>query len=343
MIIFTVTSNITGQVYVGSTRNELESQWEKMVAAAQQDLDYPLYREIRVNGEDAFTVDEWDRAEDRQELLELEQEAIDHFGAKSLRGYKTSTVKILPKKKTRQRKSSIEKELAAIFSREGSDSETPPSLTIKSSDSKSTATASPSKAAPTSSKPTAPKPVNKQEITKESIKAALAKIAEEEKAKEAAEAAKKAAPIQTTAGSQANATVQMNSISLSDDISAQLAAITAAADAVLSGDSQAAENLQQMPEAEPESTAIESTAIEEEIVAAPQPVVEEISPEPEQIVKPVCPKELRIIEAIERHRNQRARKTQEAIEQERNNLAGLLAELDARAKNMDTGALAAAA
>ena len=340
MIIFTVTSNITGQVYVGSTRNELESQWERMVAAAQQDLDYPLYREIRINGEDAFTVDEWDRAEDRQELLELEQEAIDHFGAKSLRGYKTSTVKILPKKKTRQRKSSIEKELAAIFSGEESDSETPPSLTIKSSDSKNTATVSPSQAASATGKPAEaePGPVSKQEITKESIKAALAKIAEEEKAKEAAEAAKKAAAIQTTAGSQANATVQMKSISLSDDISAQLAAITAAADAVLSGNSQAAENLQLMPEAEPEST-----AIEEEVVAAPQPVVEEIRPEPEQILKPVCPKELRIIEAIERHRNQRTRKTQEAIEQERNNLAGLLAELDARAKNMDTGALAAVA
>ncbi|MET4695722.1 GIY-YIG nuclease family protein [Endozoicomonas lisbonensis] len=338
MIIFTVTSNITGQVYVGSTRNELESQWERMVAAAQQDLDYPLYREIRINGEDAFTVDEWDRAEDRQELLELEQEAIDHFGAKSLRGYKTSTVKILPKKKTRQRKSSIEKELAAIFSGEESDSETPPSLTIKSSDSKNTATASPSKAAPATSKPAEPKPVSKQEITKESIKAALAKIAEEEKAKEAAEAAKKAAAVQTTAGSQANATVQMKSISLSDDISAQLAAITAAADAVLSGDSQAAESLQQMPEAEPESA-----AIEEEVVAAPQPVVEEIRSEPEQIAKPVCPKELRIIEAIERHRTQRAQKSQEAIEQERNSLAGLLAELDARAKNMETGVLAAVA
>ena len=338
MIIFTVTNNITGQVYVGSTRNELESQWERMVAAAQQDLDYPLYREIRVNGEDAFTVDEWDRAEDRQELLELEQEAIDHFGAKSLRGYKTSTVKILPKKKARQRKSSIEKELAAIFSGEGSDSETPPSLTIKSSDSKSTATAPPSKAAPTSSKPVEPKPVNKQEITKESIKAALAKIAEEEKAKETAEAAKKAAAIQTTAGSQANATVQMNSISLSDGISAQLAAITAAADAVLSGDSQAAENLQQMPEAEPEDA-----TIVEEIVATPQPVVEEIKPEPEPVVKPICPKELRIIEAIERHRIERTRKTQEAIEQERNHLADLLAELDARAKNMHTGELAAVA
>ena len=337
MIIFTVTSNITGQVYVGSTRNELESQWEKMVAAAQQDLDYPLYREIRINGEDAFVVEEWDRAEDRQELLELEQEAIDHFGAKSLRGYKTSTVKILPKKKTRQRKSSIEKELAAIFSGEGSDTETPPSLTIKSSDAKKTAASASSQTAPASTRLADPKPVSKQEITKESIKAALAKIAEEEKAREAEEAAKKAAAIQTTAGSQANATVKMKSISLSDDISAQLAAITAAADAVLSGDSQAAENLQQMPDIEPEPLL---KAVEEPI-ATPQPVIEESAPE--VVVKPVCPKELRIIEAVERHRHQRAQKTQDIMEQERSQLANLLADLDARAKSAHTGILAAVA
>lgn len=335
MIIFTVTSNITGQVYVGSTRNELESQWERMVAAAQQDLDYPLYREIRINGEDAFTVEEWDRAEDRQELLELEQEAIDHFGAKSLRGYKTSTVKILPKKKTRQRKISIEKELAAIFSEEESDTETPPSLAIKSSDSKPAAGTATSQQTAPANKPAEQKSTDKPAITKETIKAALAKIAEEEKAKEAALAAEKAAAVvQTTAGSQANAMVQMKSIDLSDDISAQLAAITAAADAVLSGDSQAAENLQQMPEAsEP------VVEVEKEIVS--QPMVEQ--PEPAEVAKPVCAKELRIREAIERHRSLRAQKSQDTIDQERSQLASMLADLDARAKSMHSGVLAAVA
>lgn len=78
MIIFTVTNKVTKQIFVGSTRNDLESQWEKMVAAAHQDLDYPLYREIRIHGEDEFTVEEWDRAESREELAELEQDAI-HF------------------------------------------------------------------------------------------------------------------------------------------------------------------------------------------------------------------------------------------------------------------------
>lgn len=297
MIIFTVTSNITAQVFVGSTRNDLESQWEKIVAAAQQDLDYPLYREIRIHGEGAFTVEVWDRAEERQELLELEQEAINHFGAKSLRGYKTSTVKILPKKKTRQRKSSIEKELASIFSSERSDTETPPSLAIKSSDSNAAVTKAAFRSVPvkTAKKPAATAAAEPT-FTKETIRA-LAKIAAEEKAKEVAAAAEKAATIQTAAGSQANAMVQMKSINLSDDISAQLAAITAAVDAVLSGDNLAAQSLQAIKETPAPGvdvfveTALVKTAAEEApTLEAPtidfSPEIEE----PGEVIKPVCPK-----------------------------------------------------
>ena len=337
MIIFTVTSSISGQVYIGSTRNDLESQWEKMVAAAQQDLDYPLYREIRIHGEGAFTVEEWDRAEDRQELQELEQEALDHFGAKSLRGYKTSTVKILPKKKTRQRKSSIEKELAAIFGMESSDSETPPSLTIKSPDAKTPSSSQEQKTSQSAAKPASQSAPKEPAVTKESIKAALAKIAAEEKDKAEAEK-EKAAKLQRATGSQANAMVQMQSIDLSDGISAQLAAITAAADAVLAGNSDAASRLQAMPETfEPEPETIQAPGPEAE--AVPAPAVEKV----EEIAKPVCPKELRIREAIERHRESRAQKGQEAIDKERRQLADLLADLDARAKSLHTGTLAAVA
>ena len=312
MIIFTVTSNITGQVYVGSTRNDLEIQWEKMVAAAQQDLDYPLYREIRVNGEDAFTIEEWDRAENRQELQELEQEALDHFAAKSLRGYKTSIVKILPKKKPCQSKSSIERDLAAIFSLETSGSETLPSLTIKSTDSAA-----------------------RTQITPQT-QAALAKPARQF-ATEPAEARKeKAAQLQTTASSRANAMVQMKNINLSDDISAQLAAITAAADAVSSGDNGVSSKLQAIPEArEPEQPAIEEVAPQPEAA----PVVEE---KVEEIAKPVCPKELRIREAIGRHRQFRSQKSQETMDQERRQIADLLADLDARAESLHTGVLTVA-
>ena len=353
MIIFTVTNKATKKVYVGSTRNDLESQWEKMVAAAYQDMDYPLYREIRVQGEEEFTVEEWDRAESREELSELEQDAVDFFGAESLRGYKTSTVKILPKKKKRQRKSSIEKELASIFSEmDDGDSETPPSLAIKSegesnkSEGQTSRPATRTTVSKTSSQPTAPV---KQPTTKESIVQTLAtlkhEMEQEKAAEQAAEQAEKARAAEAKAcGSRANAMVRMNSIELSDDITAQLAAITAAADACLAGDTDAASQLEAKPEtaeiaveAEPEATIDQTPAVEAPVVKA-KPVEKEIV-----IAKPICPKELRIREAIERHRKQRAQRTSEAREQEKTRIASLLADLDARARELSTGSFAAVA
>ena len=349
MIIFTVTNKATKKVYVGSTRNDLESQWEKMVAAAYQDMDYPLYRDIRVQGEEEFTVEEWDRAESREELNELEQDAIDFFGADSLRGYKTSTVKILPKKKKRQRKSSIEKELASIFAElDDGDSETPPSLAIKSesetakSDSETGKPAQTASAQAKSPAPTKTPAAAKQPTTKESIVQTLATLKQEmEQEKAAEEAAAKAEQARAAeakaTGSRANAMVRMNNIELSDDITAQLAAITAAADACLAGDTSAASQLEAKPEEivepevvteiEPETPAVEARPVEKEIT----------------IAKPICPKELRIREAIERHRKQRAQRTSEAREQEKTRIASLLADLDARARELHTGSFAAVA
>ncbi len=90
LIVFTITNKVTGKVYVGSTRNDLMLQWEKIIAAAELKLDFPLYREIRAQGAESFTVEEWDYTDDRQELMELEREALVTLKAESLRGYKTS-------------------------------------------------------------------------------------------------------------------------------------------------------------------------------------------------------------------------------------------------------------
>ncbi|WP_422410761.1 MULTISPECIES: hypothetical protein [unclassified Endozoicomonas] len=336
MIIFTVTNKVTKQIFVGSTRNDLESQWEKMVAAAHQDMDYPLYREIRIHGEDAFTVEEWDRAESREELAELEQDAIDFFGAHSLRGYKTSTVKILPKKKRRQRKSNIEKELASIFAEinEG-DSNTPPSLAMKSGNAGNKAnddSAQQSEAGSTApaqaAQHSAAEPVSAPAVPSPTPDSTGIKVVQSEKEKPKPE------PTQS-AGSRANAMVQLSSIEMSDDITAQLAAITAAADACLAGDSDALSQLdvQSGPAVEessqpPETTEPEPAAIvETEVVAA----------------DPICPKELRIREAIERHRKQRAQRSAESQENERRKMAETLAKLNARIQEMQTGKLAAVA
>ncbi|WP_426414857.1 GIY-YIG nuclease family protein [Aestuariirhabdus sp. LZHN29] len=104
LIVFTVSNRSTGKVYVGSTRNPLLLQWEKIVEAAESGLDYPLYQEIRAQGADSFQLEEWDYADDRAELQKLEREALETFGAESLRGYKTAIApREAPVKKPRPR------------------------------------------------------------------------------------------------------------------------------------------------------------------------------------------------------------------------------------------------
>jgi len=314
LIIFTVTNKTTAQVYVGSTRNDLIDQWEKMVAAAEQNLDYPLYQEIRAHGRDGFTVEEWDYVDDRGELASLEQEALEQFNARSLKGYKTSTVKIQPKTKAR-RKSSIEKELASIFAEvvaESEDSATPPSLMAKKHPESEATT---EKKTASSRKPSpAPKAISAQSVAKKVIET------------EPEEQSPAPASVIPDKCSQANAVVQMNRIDLSDEISAQLAAIQAAADAVISGDPSAANHLTQEAEIKQEERIETPTKavvdLPEAVVKIPEPVIE------------LDPKERRIREAIERHRKMRAQKNSEAHGEERNTIAKLLAELDAKALSL---------
>ena len=329
MIIFTVTNKTTSQVYVGTTRNDLLDQWEKMVAAADQNLDYPLYREIRTHGKDSFVVEEWDYVEDRSELAALEQEAIESFNAKSLRGYKTSTVKIQPKKKTRSRKSNIEKELANIFAEvvaESKSDEEPPSLALKTNPSqtverKPTTSAHPAQvAAP--AKPDAAQ-----------LASAMASAVNEALEQPKSEEVKPVAPELPETCSQANAVVQMQDINLSDDITAQLAAIQAAADAVLAGNSSAAADLsapKSQEEAQPASP---------ELKAVPEPVQ---APEPEVVVE-LDPKQQRIRDAIERQRRLRAQKTADKQKEERQHIARLLTELMDKANALQGLTMAAVA
>lgn len=313
---------------MGTTRNDLLDQWEKMVAAAEQNLDYPLYREIRTHGRDNFTVEEWDYVEDRSEVAALEQEAIESFSARSLRGYKTSTVKIQPKRKTRARKSSIEKELANIFAEvvaESKGDDEPPSLALKATNQDETKPKQQKVAA-------TPKPAAGQ------IASAVASaVTESLKAQEQPkEQPKEAAPEIPEVCSQANAVVQMKDINLSDDITAQLAAIQAAADAVLAGDSKAAANLSTPVVEEKTTTAKEP---EVQVVAKTKP-----APAPAQeVVVELDPKERRIRDAIERQRRIRAQKTADKQKEERQHIAKLLAELTERADAMQGICMAAVA
>ncbi len=329
MIIFTVTNKTTSQVYVGSTRNDLVDQWEKMVAAAEQNLDYPLYQEIRVHGRDGFVVEEWDYVEDRNELNGLEQEAIETLDARSLRGYKTSTVKIQPKKKTRTRKSNLEKELANIFAEFDGDMDDFDDIAPESKKQTEEKTATPQQPSPV--KPLTSTPNSGESIRRTEVKL---EVSTDQPAEKTTETQKDRLAVKPENCSQVNAVVQMNNICLSDDISAQLEAIQAAANAVLSGDSSAVELLNSKP-ARPEPAEIE-------ITEQPEPVIV-TAVEPEEIIIELDPRERRIREAIERHRKARAQKTSDSQASDRQQIEQLLTELYTRAMSMNSQSLSAVA
>ena len=303
MIIFTVTNKTTSQVYVGSTRNSLFDQWEKMVAAAEQNLDYPLYQEIRAHGPDAFVVEEWDYIDNRDELNALEQEAIKTLNARSLKGYKTSTIKIQPNKKTRARKSSLEKEMANIFSEVDFGLDDFDDIV--------------------------PEPAGQTQNISESApeSSSVAMVVDTRLAPPQSDNGPlqpEQPAIRQERGSQVNAVVQMSNICLSDDFSAQLEAIQAAANGVLAGDSSAVELLNcQTPE--PVEITVEMASIE--LTGADLKPGTAIEPDS---------REQRIRAAIARHRKARAQRTSDNLTTERQMIEQQLAELTARATNNAT-------
>ena len=58
-----------------------------------------IYQDLREHGVDAFTVEEYAVAEDREELKDMFEDAMDMFNGKSLMGVKTSFPKHLSRQK----------------------------------------------------------------------------------------------------------------------------------------------------------------------------------------------------------------------------------------------------
>ncbi len=88
MVVFKVLNKITGQHYVGSCRGDIYERWALYVRAAEAGLDYPLYHEIREQGESSFSITELDYADSIEELKEMELLHTIELLARSLRAYK---------------------------------------------------------------------------------------------------------------------------------------------------------------------------------------------------------------------------------------------------------------
>ena len=378
LIIFTVTNTLTHQIYVGSTRNDLEDQWEKMVAAAEQDLDYPLYRDIRRYGTDIFHREVYDMAESRAELAELEQNAVQELNAISLRGHKTSTVIIKKKTPLRRKASDAEKELldlldsfatdemiddlpieelspkkkegASVFgelARENNDNDrvVKPTVAAQTNVAKANNAATSVSKSKTSAlileqvRQTTPNESGKFDALA-AAKMIIAQAAKEEEAKAAAAKAEAEAAVERSKRtSRSNGKVSID-LNLDDSINAQLAAITAAVDSVLAGDTSAANNLETLilAPAEPhtplpstDSVQPQSAPLQENLAVEQTATIEDSMSEP---VKKISEKHQRIIDAMARHRIARSQRSGATLENEVAVLRDQLNELNDRVAAM---------
>lgn len=90
MFVFTVSCEVTQDVYVGSAKESIEAQWAAIVAAADEGQEGTLQASIRLHGVEKFTVEEWAFAENSRELRELLCEAREVLGAKPIKMQRAS-------------------------------------------------------------------------------------------------------------------------------------------------------------------------------------------------------------------------------------------------------------
>lgn len=94
LIVFTITNEVTDEVYVGTTNDSVEKRWLQYQEAAKLDHTAArLFKDIRDFGAKQFTVSEYAAAYDREDLKDMFEEAMDEFNGISLVGVKTTKPK----------------------------------------------------------------------------------------------------------------------------------------------------------------------------------------------------------------------------------------------------------
>ncbi|MFV8783037.1 hypothetical protein ACNKU7_11485 [Microbulbifer sp. SA54] len=112
MHVFTLTNEATDHVWVGTCREGVspEARFKQLQKALPLGIDHPFYRELKVFGPDVYSTELFAVVEDRQELAEMVEEALDTYNGKSLVGITTvlpGTTKssLAPKAKSKPRTS----------------------------------------------------------------------------------------------------------------------------------------------------------------------------------------------------------------------------------------------
>lgn len=98
MIVFSATNEVTGDVFVGNTREGLEVEWAQLISQADEGASGKFFALIRRHGADSFEVEEYAYADSGAELRELTREARDELGAEAIKSARRSSGSVIGKK-----------------------------------------------------------------------------------------------------------------------------------------------------------------------------------------------------------------------------------------------------
>lgn len=90
MLVYTLTNNITNDVWVGTCKDSSDERFNQLQEAMALGIKAQIYKDLRDFGVENFTVEDYAFAEDRQELKDIFDEAMEMHNGKSLVGVKTT-------------------------------------------------------------------------------------------------------------------------------------------------------------------------------------------------------------------------------------------------------------
>ncbi len=90
MLVFTITNNITEDVWVGTCKDSSDERFEQFQEAMALGIKSQFYKDLRDFSVQNFTVEDFAVAEDREELKDLFAEAMETYDGRTLVGIKTS-------------------------------------------------------------------------------------------------------------------------------------------------------------------------------------------------------------------------------------------------------------
>lgn len=90
MLVYTLTNNITGDVWVGTCKDSSDERFMQFQEAMALGVKEKIYKDLRDFGVQNFTVEDYALAYDREELKDILDDAMETYNGKSLIGVKTS-------------------------------------------------------------------------------------------------------------------------------------------------------------------------------------------------------------------------------------------------------------